>query len=252
MKRILLAGTVLLSLALTSCETTKEIIINGDGSGNLSASMDLGSLISLAKMSGGGEGFDDLDEKKIDTTMALSSFTDSLKSLSDSEKKLAGKGSMAVNMDLENDVLKTKLTLPFANAAELAQVDVISNKTANTAIMDALAAGKEKANLGEMGIPESSIDQYFDMAYTKNSISKKLNAEMHAKIGDDEGMQALREIAGQGMSPVHTIIIRLPRPSTKVEGKGIKVSEDKKTITITESAEDFLEDPKSFEFLIEY
>ncbi|MCR6720641.1 MAG: hypothetical protein NVV59_10175 [Chitinophagaceae bacterium] len=151
MKRILLAGTVLLSLAFTSCETTKEIIFNEDGSGNLSASMDLSSLISLAKMSGGAEGFDDIDEKKIDTTMALSSFTDSLASLSTSEKALAGKGSMAVNMDLENDVLKTKMSLPFANAAELAQVDIISNKTASTAIMDALAAGKEKSEYGRHG-----------------------------------------------------------------------------------------------------
>lgn len=243
----------MLSLAFTSCETTKEIMIKEDGSGSLSSSMDLSSLIGIAKMSG-GEGMEELEDKKIDTSLSLKSLTDSLEALTDAEKALAGKGTMNVNMDISNDVLKTKMSFPFANASELAQVDKISNKTSSNAIMEALSAGKEKAggSLDEMGIPKASIDDYFDMTYTKNSISKKLNAEKHAKIGEDEGMEALREIAGQGMSPSNTIIIRLPRPAKKTEGKGISLSEDKKTVTIKESAEDFLDDAKSFEFTIEY
>jgi len=252
MKRIILAGAVVLSLAFTSCETVKEITINGDGSGNYSSSLDISSLIGIAKMSG-GEGMDELDDKKIDTSFSLKSLTDSVEGLTASEKALAGKGSMNVNMDIANDIFKTKINLPFANVDELTQAEKISSKTSANAILEALAAGKEKSGaMDDMGIPQTTIDDYFDMVFTKNSISKKLNAEKYAKMGEDEGMEALREIAGQGMVPSNTIVIHLPRPAKKTEGKGLVVSEDKKTITIKESAEDFLDDASSFEFVIEY
>ncbi len=250
MKRIFLAGAVALGLTLTSCETTKELILNADGSGNYSTSVDLSQLINLAKMQG-GEGLDEMDEKKFDTTISLGTLIDSIQELSTNEKQLASKGTMQLTMDLANDVFKTKTNFPFKSTAELSNVNKITNILSNKASMNALGAGGADQE-GPMDLPEGGIDDYYDMKFTANSISKVLKADKYAKKGDDQGVQTMEELAGQGMVPTTTFILRLPRPATKVEGKGIKVSEDKKTITINESVEDFIEDGKSLEFHIEY
>ncbi len=252
MKTRILAGLALLMLALTSCETTKEIIINADGTGEYSTSLDMSPLIGLAKMSG-EEGFDEMENKKVDTSMSVKTIIDSINGLSAEDKALAGKGNLRLQMDLENEVFKTRMSFPFSNVSELARLDKISGKTSTNALMTAMSAGKEKmGDMGDMGMPEGTIDDYFVMNFTSNSISKKLIAEKYAKVDEDEGMQAMSEMAGQGMTTTNTIVIKLPRPVKKAEGKGIAVSEDKMTVTIKESAEDFLADGKSFEFLIEY
>lgn len=249
MKKILLAAVLATSLAFTSCETTKELIINPDGSGSISSSIDLGPLIGLAKMS--PEGLGELEGKKMDTLISFKSITDSIEALSAEERALGEKGTFNMKMDVDNDIFQTMLAIPFANVTEAKKVDALITKSATGALITALSnqgSGADELN----DIPAGSYDDYFDMEYTKTSISKKLNTDKHAKVGEDESMEALRELAGQGMAPTNKIIIRLPRPAKKTEGKGLAVSDDKKTITINESASDFLEDPKSLEFLIEY
>jgi hypothetical protein len=212
----------------------------------------MSALIGMAKMSG-GEGMEDMEDKKVDTVMSIKTMIDSLEGISEEDKALAGQGSIRLQMDMDNDLFKTRISFPFSNISELVRIDGISGKASTQALMTAMSAGKEKmGDMGDMGMPEGTIDDYFTMSFTENSISKKLNAEKYAKIDEDEGMQAMKEMAGQGMTPSNTVIIKLPRPVKKAEGKGISVSEDKKTVTIKESAEDFLEDGKSFEFLIEY
>jgi hypothetical protein len=62
----------------------------------------------------------------------------------------------------------------------------------------------------------------------------------------------MKEMASQGMSQATKIIIHLPSPAKKAEGVGVSLSEDKKTVTINESMEDFFDDGKKLEFLIEY
>ena len=55
-----------------------------------------------------------------------------------------------------------------------------------------------------------------------------------------------------GLSMKANYVINLPRPAKTVEGKGIKLSEDKKTITISSDLDDFFDDPSKLEYKIEY
>ena len=68
MKKLL--GLLLIggALAMTSCETTREISFNQDGSGKLVTTTDMSSLIGIAKMSGKDM---DKEDKAIDTSIAL-------------------------------------------------------------------------------------------------------------------------------------------------------------------------------------
>ena len=55
-----------------------------------------------------------------------------------------------------------------------------------------------------------------------------------------------------GLSMKATSVINLPRPAQKAEGKGIKLSEDKKKVTITADLDDFFADPAKLEYKIKY
>ena len=55
-----------------------------------------------------------------------------------------------------------------------------------------------------------------------------------------------------GMPISFKTIINLPKPAKKAEGKGVKLSDDKKKITIEGTLDDFFEDPSQFEYEIEY
>ena len=70
-------------------------------------------------------------------------------------------------------------------------------------------------------------------------------------VGDDEGMKAMKEMSTMGVGN-SKLILYLPSPVKKAEGKSVTVSEDKKTVTIMSSMEDFFDDGKSLEFRIEY
>jgi hypothetical protein len=65
-------------------------------------------------------------------------------------------------------------------------------------------------------------------------------------------MQSLKQMSSMG-SPINVnYIINLPRPAKKAEGKALKLSDDKKKVTVSVTSDDFFEDPSKFEYKIEY
>ena len=71
-------------------------------------------------------------------------------------------------------------------------------------------------------------------------------------MGEDEFFNSMKESSGMGLAMKANYIINLPRPASKVEGKGITLSEDKKKVTIAVDMDDFFDEPAKFEYLIEY
>ncbi|MFC0776206.1 hypothetical protein [Terrimonas alba] len=244
---LLAAGTV----ALTSCETTREISFNKDGSGTLVTTTDMSSLIGIAKMSGQGKGMDSVD-KAIDTTISLDKMADSIPDLSPEEKDLVRKGVLGLNVNMTDEKLITKLQFPFTSGAQINKLDVISSKVMQQAMKKQASAGENAPPIPDDEMPKNSMDDYFTTTYGKNLIVKKHIPEKYAKVDDDKGMQALKEMAGQGMPMSNTLIFNLPSPAKKVEGKNVKLSEDKKKVTIVSSVDDFFDDITKLEFRIEY
>ena len=244
---LLAAGT----LALTSCETTPEISFNKDGSGTMITTTDMSSLIGIAKMSGQGKEMDSVN-KAIDTTIALDKMADSIPDLTLEEKELVRKGVLGLNVNMADEKLVTKLQFPFTSGAQINKLDVISSKVMQQAMKKQAAAGENAPPIPDDEMPKSSMDDYFTTTYEKNLIVKKHIPGKYAKVGDDKGMQALKEMAGQGMPMSNTLIFNLPSPVKKVEGKNVKLSEDKKKVTIVSSVDDFFDDVTKLEFRIEY
>lgn len=248
MKKILgllvAAGLVI----LTSCETTREISINENGSGTLVTTTDMSGLIGIMKMSGKEI---DKDEKAIDTTITLDKMVDSIQDLSTEEKNIVRKGILGIQMNFEAEKMLTRLEFPFENSGQISKLDEISSKVMKQAVQKQ-AASEEAGAIPDNQMPKSSIDEYFTMTYDKGVIERKHIPEKYAKLGEDEGMQALKEVTAQGMPMNTTLIFNLPKPAKKAEGKNVKLSEDKKKVTIASTLDDFFDDVTKMEFRIEY
>lgn len=244
---LLLAGG---TLAFTSCETTREITFNENGSGTLVTTTDMSGLIGIAKMSGKEM---DKGDKAIDTSIALDKMVDSIPDLSADEKELVKKGVLGLVMNLDDEKLVTKLQFPFANSAQIKKLDEVSEKVMKQAMQKQATEGKDDAPpIPDDQMPKASVDDYFTVTYDKGLIERKHIPEKYATVGEDQGMQALKEVAGQGMPINTTLIFNLPKPAKKAEGKNLKLSEDKKKVTITSSIDDFFDDVTKLEFRIEY
>ena len=75
---------------------------------------------------------------------------------------------------------------------------------------------------------------------------------MYANVENDKSLTSLKEMSQMGMASTMKTIFNLPRPAKKAEGKGVKLSDDRKKVTIEGTLDDFFEDATFFEYEIEY
>ena len=248
---MLIAGA---AVFLTSCETTKEITIQKDGSGNVVNTTDMSALLAMAKMSGqANEQLDKVKDTKMDTSFSMESMVSMAPDLTDAEKELVKKGTIGINMNMADEKFLIKLSFPFNNGKDIQQLDKLSSQVITQVMKKQMDSAENKmpAGVGDAGLPKASIDDYYDVTYSKGVIEKKLNKEKYANVNSDEEMKSLKEMSGMGGGN-NTIIINLPSPAKKAVGKKVTLSEDKKKVTIVNSAEDFFDDGASLEYRIEY
>lgn len=242
------------ALFLTSCDTTREITINENGSGTVVTTADMSALLGLAKMAGQDKDMDKMKDAPKDTTMSLANLIDSVKGFTAEEKALVKNGTVNLTMNLEDEKFLTKVNIPYTSIENLAQVEKLSGKMLTQSMKKAMdAAGEEaKQQMGEEEMPEGSLDDYYVTTYTKGKITRTLNATKYADLDNDKGMQAMKEMSQQGMPVTTTLVFNLPKAAKKAEGKNVKLSEDKKKVTINSDLDDFFSDGKKLEFTIEY
>ncbi len=239
------------TLCLTSCfETVQEIVIKADGTGSITTTSDMSSLLSIAKMYGAKE-MDEVRKESFDTTIQLSSIAENISDLTASEKQLLGKGSLGIRINVEEGVMVNKSYIPFSSISQLGEIGGLSARMLDISLMKALDR-KESKNAENEDIPDFSFDKYFVTSYSQSVIERRLNKIKYADLAGDEGMEGLKEMSKMGMSTASTLIYSLPRPVKKAEGKNLKVSDDKRTVTIKGDAEAFFENAADLEFRIEY
>ena len=113
---------------------------------------------------------------------------------------------------------------------------------------DQMPAGAADADSSKI----KTFDNFFDDTISKKLISRTLNKTKYATAADDEFMKSLQQMSGMGSPITVNYIINLPRPAKKVEGKAVKLSDDKKKVTVSVTSDDFFDDPSKFEYRIEY
>ena len=268
MKKISWVAGLLMLLVFTGCfDTVEEFTIAENGSGTFVNTLDMGKILGLAKtMGAGNDEMKDFEKLKKDTVVYLKDIKDSLKNLTAAEKKIAATGTLRILVDAKEDKLNFTFTFPFSNTSEIAPIQSILKKAKDDVLDNTMTKlmGEEanKKNDGFLGGNEedsdqkegmgANLDQYYTTVYEKGKLSRKLNKEKYANVSDDKMLKSMQEMAQMGMSVNMKTVINLPKPAKKAEGKGVKLSEDKKKITIEGTLDDFFEDGSYFEYNIEY
>ncbi len=254
MKKILttiLSATVLL---FTSClETVQEITIKEDGSGTFSSTSDMGALLAVAKQMGGGAEMEKIGGKQMDTTFAMANMIDSIENISAAEKELMKDGTMGLKMNMADEQFSTKISFPFSKYDDIVELNKLTNKVIGSAMKDQMA----KAPVGEMQgrgkMPDpTSFDDYFDMKFTNDKIERTINKEKYAKAESDEYLQGIKQASAMGIPVTATLIINLPRPAEKIEGKNAILSDDKRKVTVKVDIADFFDHPEKLEFKVKF
>jgi hypothetical protein len=250
MKKILIclfAGSVLL---LTSClDTTQEITLNDDGSGIYVNTNDMGKILTVAKNMGAASS-DKMPQQAIDTSFSFASAVDSIPDLTAEDKELLKKGSIQIKMNVEDEKFTTVMSFPFSTLDEIQKINRLSGKVMMETLKDKMPAD---LSMGKQQMPEhSSFDDYYILEFSKGELKKKLNKEKYANAGKDEFLNGMKEAGAMGLPVISTFIINLPRPAEKAEGKNVKLSEDKRKVTVSSTMDDFYDNPEALEFKIKY
>lgn len=250
MRKLLFSIIAAGSLLLTGCyDTIQEITLNEDGSGTISNSNDLSGILGVAKNMGAGEELEKAGEEKLDSTIQLADGVDSIPNLTPEEKKLASKGTLKLQMDLKAEKFVTNLIFPFSKPSDIITYNKLSGKILSETMKD--QAGGMPTGGDDM--PEvSSLDDYYTYEYSNGELKKKVNKEKYAGVANDKYLEQMKEAASMGLSMKASYIINLPRPAKEVEGKNVKLSDDKKKVTITASLDDFMADASVLEFKVKY
>jgi len=237
-------------LLLGCFETTQEVTINKDGSGMFTNTTDLSNMIALIKQMGGDEAG---KLQNTDTTISLTGIADSIAGLTPDQKKIVNKGAMMLTLNMQDEKLLVKLNFPFEKLSDIESLKEILPKLSVSALKKLPGADQMPAGSGESDSSKiKTFDNYFDDTLSRKVISKTLNKAKYATAADDEFMKSLQQMSTMGSPMTVNYVINLPRRAKKVEGKAVKLSDNKKKVTVSVTSDDFFNDPSKFEYRIEY
>jgi hypothetical protein len=260
MRKISSFFLLLFIICLSGCfEITQEITVNKDGSGSFSATTDMSKVMEMFMQIGG----DKANEAKmnVDTIVHLKDVLDSVKDISVEDKALLQNGKMHIVMHSgsgDSGKFLFNSVVPFKEIGDVEKINMaIQNRTSGKFMANAMhefmkGAGDSTVKSSDENPKMSLPENYFVVTFEKGFISRKLDKDKIAKLGQDEELSKLKEMGRMGIPFKTNFVVNLPRPAKKVEGKNVVVSNDKKKITISNELEDLYEDPAKFEFTIEY
>jgi hypothetical protein len=255
------ALTVAISIFFVSCyEVNEEIEINADGTGTYVTKMDMGQLIDLMQTFAGDEELkkDGLD-RVLDTTIYWKNLIDTVKEITPDQKALMKDGKMNLQMNIKEKVFKMDMNFPYKDLSSLQQL--MSGKAAS-------GPGLTNAFKSMFGKKDSTDDQavtptpngpdmgdfagIFDVTIKNGLIEKKVNQEKYKKLTERPEMAQMKQLTSSGMEILYTTTIKLPRPAKSTDNPLIKLSEDKKTVTMKYNLLELLDNPTKFAYKIQY
>jgi hypothetical protein len=258
MRKITFFFLTLLAITLTGClDTVEEISVNANGTGVYRTTMDMSGMFDMIEMmaamdtSANGQ-LKKLSEKDIDSVMNLRSFTDTSSTLTAEQKALFHDATMHMIMKQEDKVFKITMSYPFKNLADVQKIIDLNSEGKGVDLL-----GKNKNDSQNVPGMESkggfpSINNYYDVTIKNGLIERKVNEEKLTALKNDEQLKEMKGAEDMMSSITYNTIIHLPRAAKKAEGEKIKLSADKKTVTIKSTLMDLFDDPKSLGFAIEY
>jgi hypothetical protein len=250
---LLLSATLIF---FTSCSMHEEIDLATEGKGHYQVSMDMSAMLEMVKsMGGAGKIPDSVAKEKKDTAFSMAGLIDSSGGTFTSEEKAYFyNGTMNVKMDMEANKMDIVIKFPVKNPLDLKNffrvwttVDSL-NKIKKQEKEAAESGNNEMPNpMAGGGMPDNLPLKPSPYVITDSSIERL--AQNKEDVMSDLGEQG--QGAAMFMNQVNMMTtIKLPRPAKRLEGKNVKLSDDKKSIFFSATMQDMMDDPKAGAFKV--
>lgn len=231
-----------LLIVLGSCTFTEEITINPDGTGKYNLDMDGSSIMAMMPK-------DSLkQEKNIDSVFSFKEMfegkRDSIAKLSKEEQakiKNLEKFNMRMKMNFDTKQFLFAMNTDFKSVAELQEV------MGSMSELQKMNKGQVKNNpMGDMGGFGSSTAK-INYEYNGKKFSRKAIVDKEAlkKLENDSAAASYKMIYE---SSKYIIKYHFPKPVKKVSNTSALFSEDRKTITIEYSFNEYMKEPEKLNF----
>lgn len=234
MKKIVFVIVITL-ISLTSCQITEKIYLEDDGSGKYNMEIDMGDMMKSFASMGGEKEIDSMYVAKdsiIDFTEMMIEHKDSIAKLPKEKRaqleKMKGM-KMIIHEDKVNNEFYMRIVGEFKNVKELNELQNIFN-----------SSQPEKKQIPSKYDVKYSIKRN---KFTRKSIKKELSKEELAQF--DESMKGF-DMFLEGTS--YKLEYHFPKAIKSTSLKDAKFSDDKKTLYIEKSINDWINNPNVFDF----
>ena len=211
---------------------------------------DLGKMVGLLKQMGGDSA---QNIPNTDTTISLAGIADSISGLTSEQRKLINQGTMRLTVNMQDEKLLIKLSLPFKKLSDIQSLKEALPEISEATLKKLPGTDQMSPGTGDNDSTKiKTFDNFYDMTFTDKLITKTLNKTKYDQGKSGDYMKSVQQMSDMGSPITANYIINLPRPAKKVEGKAVKLSDDKKKVSLTVTSDDFFNDPTKFEYRIEY
>lgn len=255
MKKIWFMVLSVIVLFVSCYEINEDIVINADGTGTYVTKMDMSALIQMMQTMAGEEELSKSGlDRAIDTVIYMKDVMDSAKNITAEEKRLYKDGSMKLQLNIKENVFKSDVKFPFRSYSDLQQLMMGSGSNSMGSVFKKLFAKPDSAQ-NDAPMQDQAFDQInsiYDVRIDRHSISRQLNKQKYDELMKRPEMAQVKQMSGSGVEVLYTTTIKLPAKVEKTNNDLVKVSDDKRTVTIRYDLMKLLETPEKFSYKIEY
>lgn len=261
-KSLLFISCILLtSFFLTGClDSEEDVTINTNGSGVYKNTIDMSGLFDMIQMAAAmdtsaGSKLKELEDKNIDSTIAIGAFTDTSTALTAEQKALLHDGTMHMMINQKDKLFRIVLNYPFKKTEDIQKIMELqqSGKGFNPMgkAMDNPALPGMDEQQGGGGLP--SADQFTQMNFKNGFIERKVDQKKIDSLKNSDQFSQMQGAGEMLMSGItFTTVIHLPKAVKASSGSNLTLSDDKKTVRVKYTLQDMIKTPKALEFKVEY
>lgn len=242
----------------SSCSMHEEIDLSKQGSGYYQMSFDMSTMVEMMKSMGGGQDKmpDSVFSQVKDSTFSLADYADSIDAdLTPAEKSYFKNGTGKISVNMPENKMDIIMRFPVKDANDLSKFFVVMRKLDSIKTekrnKEAAQSNNEMPNAMGGGGIEGMTDKLplKPSPYIVTDTSIERTEQSKEEVMKDMGEEA--QGAAMFLNQVTLMTtIKLPRPAKKLEGKNAKLSDDKKSIFLSASIQDMMDDPKAVTFKV--
>lgn len=255
LKSLRYLSVFIFAFVLAACyEVSEDVVVNENGGGVFESRMDMGKMLDLAQAFIGDEEMtsNGLD-KPMDTVISMQSIIDSADEAQRAKIAWMKDGKVALKLNMKEKLLKIDVRIPYQNHAQLEQLMESQGTIMNNSMTGLWKSDQKtdsKPNPDDAGM--NDLVGVYDIKIANGLISRKVDTVKFKEFMLKPMVSDLKKMIEQGIEITCTTNFKLPRTVKNVTNPLLKVSDDKRTVTLKYNLLEIVNDPAKFAYSIEY